>query len=103
MTVTTAPEPGRASPNWRTEYRLRTVNHRMQSAAKRLLTALTRPGGVHTATMIKAKTSATWNARPTVEVPADAAGGNLCGETTLRSPTILGIKFFDSAAITGIY
>ena len=75
----------------------------MQSAAKRLLPTLTRPGGVHTATMIKAKASATWNARPTAEVPADAAVRNLCGETTLRSAAILEIKFFDSAAMTGIY
>jgi hypothetical protein len=64
---------------------------------------LIRPGGVHTASMIKAKTSPTWNARPTAEVPAEAAGGNLCGETMLRSAATLEIKFFDSAAMTGIY
>jgi hypothetical protein len=53
--------------------------------------------------MIKAKTSPTWNARPTAEVPAEAAAGNLCGERMLRSAATLEIKFFDSEAMTGIY
>jgi hypothetical protein len=79
------------------------VNHRMQSAAKRLLTVLIRPGGVQTATMIKAKTNPTWKARPTDEIPAEATGCNLCGETTLRSAAIPEIKFFDLEAMRGIY
>jgi hypothetical protein len=53
--------------------------------------------------MINAKTTPTWNARPIAEVPAEASGSNLCGERTLRSAAILEIKFFDSAAMRGIY